>query len=90
MKNSMLISLSKQTALRRELDIVANNLANLNTTGFKADKLLFEQYIMPNASHNNFQNKTDFRIVVCDFCAFGMVLCHRRICFLVQELLLVF
>ena len=37
MENALLIGLSRQIALQRELDVVANNIANLNTTGFKAD-----------------------------------------------------
>lgn len=45
MQNGILIGLSRQVALSRELDVVANNIANLNTTGFKADGLLFEEYL---------------------------------------------
>ncbi|MBM3526933.1 MAG: flagellar basal-body rod protein FlgF [Alphaproteobacteria bacterium] len=45
MDNTLLISLSRQTALRRELDIVANNIANLNTTGFKSDGAIFSEYM---------------------------------------------
>jgi flagellar basal-body rod protein FlgF len=45
MENTLLISLSRQTALRRELDIVANNIANLNTTAFKADGAIFSEYL---------------------------------------------
>ena len=37
MENALLVGLSRQIALQRELDVVANNIANLNTTGFKAD-----------------------------------------------------
>ena len=36
MENIALVGLSRQNALRREMDVIANNLANLNTTGFKA------------------------------------------------------
>ena len=44
MENALLIGLSRQIALQRELDVVANNIANLNTTGFKADGAVFEEY----------------------------------------------
>jgi Flagellar basal body rod protein len=37
MENAVLVGLSRQVALHRELEIVANNVANLNTTGFKSD-----------------------------------------------------
>lgn len=49
MENAPLIGLSRQIALQRQMDVVANNLANVNTSGFKGEKLLFEQFIMPNA-----------------------------------------
>jgi flagellar basal-body rod protein FlgF len=49
MENASLIGLSRQMALRREMDVVANNLANLNTTGFKADGNVFHEYLMPVA-----------------------------------------
>lgn len=49
MQNTLLIGLSRQVALGRELDVVANNIANLNTTGFKTDGAVFEEYIGPTA-----------------------------------------
>ena len=52
MENAQLVSLSRQMSLRRQMDVVANNLANLNTTGFKAQSLLFEEYMMPVARSN--------------------------------------
>jgi flagellar basal-body rod protein FlgF len=36
------------------MDVVANNLANINTTGFKSEDLLFEDYLMPVAEDNDF------------------------------------
>jgi flagellar basal-body rod protein FlgF/flagellar basal-body rod protein FlgG len=49
MENTLLVGLSRQVALSRELDVVANNLANMNTTGYKADGSLFEEYLRSNA-----------------------------------------
>jgi flagellar basal-body rod protein FlgF len=54
MENALLIGLSRQVALRRELDVVANNIANLNTTGFKSDGNIFAEYVMPTARANDF------------------------------------
>jgi flagellar basal-body rod protein FlgF len=54
MENASLVGLSRQIALQRELDVVANNIANLNTTGFKADNVVFHEYLMPGASANQF------------------------------------
>lgn len=54
MENAQLVSLSRQIALQRQMDVVANNMANINTTGFKAEDMLFEQYRMPGAADNDF------------------------------------
>ncbi|MEO6840746.1 MAG: flagellar basal-body rod protein FlgF [Bradyrhizobium sp.] len=54
MENTLLIGLSRQTVLERQLDVVANNIANVNTAGFKADTSLFEEYLMPGAHEDNF------------------------------------
>jgi len=40
MDNALYVGLSRQMTLRRELDIVANNIANANTTGFKVEQLM--------------------------------------------------
>ena len=43
MENALLVGLSRQMALSRELDVVANNIANIDTTGFKADNAAFSR-----------------------------------------------
>ncbi|HUN98255.1 MAG TPA: flagellar basal-body rod protein FlgF [Bradyrhizobium sp.] len=57
MENALLIGLSRQTVLERQLDVVANNIANVNTTGFKADQSLFQEYLMPGAHEDNFMGR---------------------------------
>lgn len=54
MENALLIGLSRQMALSHELDVIANNIANVDTTGFKADNAAFSQYLMPGASNSQF------------------------------------
>jgi len=54
MENASLVGLSRQMALQRELDVVSNNIANLNTTGFKADNVVFQEFLMPGARANQF------------------------------------
>jgi flagellar basal-body rod protein FlgF len=54
MENASLIGLSRQIALQRELDVVANNIANLDTTGFKTDGVVFQEHLMPVARANQF------------------------------------
>lgn len=53
-ENMQLVSLSRQIALQRQMDVVANNMANINTTGFKAEDVLFEEYVMPVARDRDF------------------------------------
>jgi flagellar basal-body rod protein FlgF len=54
MENTLLIGLSRQMVLDRQLDVVANNIANVNTTGYKADNSLFEEYLGSGAHEDNF------------------------------------
>jgi flagellar basal-body rod protein FlgF len=54
MENALLIGLSRQTALQRELDVVANNIANVNTTGFKADGMAFAEFLQSRANSEMF------------------------------------
>lgn len=53
-ENAQLIGLSRQMALQRQMDVLANNLANINSTGFKAESILFEEYKMPVAADRTF------------------------------------
>jgi flagellar basal-body rod protein FlgF len=57
MENALLIGLSRQMALTHELDVVANNIANIDTVGFKADNASFSQYLMPGARDGQFPGK---------------------------------
>ncbi len=45
MDNSLLISLSQQIAAYRSMDVIANNLANVSTPGFKRESAKFEEYV---------------------------------------------
>jgi flagellar basal-body rod protein FlgF len=54
MENAPLIGLSRQIALQKQLQVVANNLANINTFGFKAEKMLFSDYVMTTAADESF------------------------------------
>ena len=55
MENALLVGLSRQMALARELDVIANNMANTNTNGFKTRSARFNEFIMPKASADSFQ-----------------------------------
>ena len=54
MENALLVGLSRQVTLERQLDVVANNVANINTNGFKADRSLFEEFLNSGAHEDNF------------------------------------
>jgi flagellar basal-body rod protein FlgF len=61
MENTLLIGLSRQMVLERQMDVVANNVANVNTSGYKADKSLFQEYLNSGAHEDNFVG-TDRRV----------------------------
>ena len=42
MDNVMYVGLSRQETLQRELDVVANNVANVDTAGFKVESLMVQ------------------------------------------------
>ena len=53
MENALLVGLSRQVALSRELDVVANNVANIDTNGFKRRSTMFKEFISPTARTEN-------------------------------------
>ena len=56
MENALLVGLSRQVALTRELDVVANNVANIDTNGFKRRSSIFQEYISPTARAETFKD----------------------------------
>lgn len=62
MQNALLVGLSRQMSLSHELDVIANNIANTDTTGFKADNAAFTEFLMPGARDNEFAAGKDRRI----------------------------
>ncbi len=45
MENSLTIALSRQSVLARQMDVIATNLANLETAGFKAENMIFMEHL---------------------------------------------
>jgi flagellar basal-body rod protein FlgF len=61
MDNTTYIALSRQESLWNQLEVVANNLANVNTTGFKGTDTLFAQYVYKvNSDDRTFKDKIAF------------------------------
>lgn len=54
MQGASLILTGYQTTLARALDVVANNVANSNTTGFKRQELKFDTYLMRPTVQDSF------------------------------------
>lgn len=45
MDNAGYTALTRQGGLQRELQVIANNIANISTTGFRKEGILFSEYI---------------------------------------------
>ncbi|WP_415716143.1 flagellar basal-body rod protein FlgF [Roseibium sp.] len=43
--------------MRNHLDVIANNMANINTSGFKSQNLHFTEYVMPVADSGAFEQQ---------------------------------
>lgn len=50
MENTSYIALSRQAALWRQLDVVAGNLANMNTPSYKNEQMMFREYLVDTRS----------------------------------------
>lgn len=46
MDNSIYVTLSRQLTLFRDMDATSNNIANVNTVGYNAEKLAFDDYLV--------------------------------------------
>lgn len=67
MDTSLYVNLSYQSSLNRRLELIANNLANVNTTAFKAERVMFDDvsfkagpsadvsFVIDRASYTDFQ-----------------------------------
>lgn len=45
MENTGYIALSRQSVLRRKMDVIANNLANMTTPAFKGEDMMFVEHL---------------------------------------------
>ncbi len=60
METPIYIALSRQMALRQQMDVVANNIANANTAGFKAEMLLMSEVELPAEQGTELSYVQDF------------------------------
>lgn len=52
MDNNVYITLSRQLALFRDMEQTANNIANVNTTGYQASHIMFSSYMVNDGLKN--------------------------------------
>lgn len=50
MESTTYIALSSRGALRREMNAIAHNMANMNTTGFKGERMMFVDHVQRSRS----------------------------------------
>jgi flagellar basal-body rod protein FlgF len=60
MHNSLLVGLTAQMTLRRNMEIVSNNLANVSTSGFKRETPAFEELVVPVDAESKQLRKISF------------------------------
>lgn len=63
MENAGYIALSRQMTLRREMDVIANNMANLNTPAYKGESMLFVEYLETTDSGEKMSFVQDIALV---------------------------
>ncbi len=63
MENAGYIALSRQMTLRREMDVIANNMANLNTPAYKGESMLFVEYLESTESGEKMSFVQDIAMV---------------------------
>ncbi len=53
MENTLSVVLSRQGVLARQMEMIATNLANTNTAGFKAEAIIFSEFLEPTAPRDD-------------------------------------
>jgi len=59
MDNALLLSLSNQMVARRSMDVIANNIANMNTTGFKRESPVFGEFVINVDTEGEFGRRAE-------------------------------
>lgn len=62
MINAQYIAMSKLSAMRQQMDVIANNIANMNTAAFKAESVLFKEFLIENDVGEKFSYVLDFGV----------------------------
>jgi flagellar basal-body rod protein FlgF len=61
MDNTSYVALSRQTTLWNQLEVVANNLANVNTTAYRGKEMMFTEYLTKTLNDDSvFREQVNF------------------------------
>ncbi len=63
MENALYVGLSRQVVLQRQLSVIANNIANADTPGYKAQRMQFGMY-MVDAGRDSAGGRPEMAMVV--------------------------
>lgn len=63
MENASYIGLSRLSTMRREMDVIANNLANMNSNAYKGERVMFEEYLKGPNQREQHSFVTDFGVL---------------------------
>lgn len=74
MDNAIYASLTRQSGLMREMRAVANNIANVNTSGFRREGVVFSEYMVPLQSNGETLAIANVRGRMVDLSQGGMTL----------------
>lgn len=66
MDNAGYVSLTRQSGLLREMHMVANNIANISTTGYQKEGLLFAEYVNSAAGEDGSLSMANGDIPILD------------------------
>ncbi len=63
MENALLVALSRQVVMERHMQVVANNIANASTPGYKGEQMLFSEYLTPSGDGGTVSFVQDIAVV---------------------------
>ncbi|MDA0241284.1 MAG: flagellar hook-basal body complex protein, partial [Proteobacteria bacterium] len=63
MENALLIALSRQVVMERHLEVVANNIANASTPGYKGEQMMFVEFLAKTESGDTVSYVQDIAVV---------------------------
>jgi flagellar basal-body rod protein FlgF len=63
MENTLYIALSYQTVMQRKMDVIANNIANVSTAGFKGEQMMFVEYLADVVGKDDISFVQDIAVV---------------------------